>query len=93
MKFQQGHKKTGGRMKGTPNKATVEIKELAREILEDPAYQKHLRVRIIQGKAERIEALLYHYAYGRPVENITSAQGMSMEDLLMFSHLDKGKGT
>ena len=91
MKFNQGRKKTGGRTKGTPNKATVEIKELAREILEDPAYQKRLRVRIIRGEAERIETLLYHYAYGKPAETITASQGASLEELVLMSHLDEGK--
>lgn len=91
MRFQSGHRKVGGRKQGTPNKATVEIKEFARNILEDPAYQKRLRVRIIQGKAERIEALLYHYAYGKPSENLTASQGTSLAELVLMSHLDKGK--
>jgi len=91
MAFQRGKPKTGGRKQGTPNKATVEIKELAREILEDPAYQKRLRVRIIRGEAERIETLLYHYAYGKPSENLTASQGTSLAELVLMSHLDKGK--
>ena len=56
----------GGRPKGAVNKATQEIQEIARGLLEDPEYQESLRQRLIAGQAERMEALLFQYAYGKP---------------------------
>ena len=66
MGFKAGHQKLGGRQKGAPNKMTIEVRRLAREFLEDPAYRRSLRQRLIQGRAERLEALLWAYAYGPP---------------------------
>ena len=66
MPFERGRLKTGGRVVGVPNRATLEIKEFARSILEDESYQMKLRQRIVEGEAPQIEALLYHYVYGKP---------------------------
>ncbi len=66
MPFAKGRIKTGGRQVGTPNQATIEIKDFSRSILEDTSYQTKLRQRIIDGDAPQIEQLLYHYGYGRP---------------------------
>jgi len=66
MPFARGRIKTGGRQVGTPNQATIEIKDFSRSILEDTSYQTKLRQRIIDGDAPQIEQLLYHYGYGRP---------------------------
>ena len=82
MKFQQGHKKTGGRKAGTLNKATIEIKEFARGILEDPIYQKGLRDRVIQGKAPQIEILLFHYAYGKPAYDRKLSDEPTLEQIV-----------
>ena len=58
-----------GRRKGVQNKATVEIREFARSILESEPYQRSLARRIADGTlAPGIEALIYHYAYGKPKE-------------------------
>jgi hypothetical protein len=86
MAFQKGKPKTGGRKAGTTNKATVEIKEFARSILEDPLYQKRFRVRIIQGKAPQIEVLLFHYAYGKPKEHFSVERGPTVEELVSLIH-------
>jgi len=77
MAFRKGKPKTGGRKRGTSNKATPEIKEFARSLLESPNYRASLKKRVICGKAPKIEELLYHYAYGRPVErtDITGEDG------------------
>lgn len=58
--------KTGGRVKGTPNKATREIREeLAR--LFTPEYFETLPNRLREGKlAPAIEAKLLAYRYGEP---------------------------
>lgn len=62
-------KKTGGREKGTPNKTTLEVREAASELIDDPAYRKNLAKRLKAGKAApAVEALMWHYAKGKPVE-------------------------
>ena len=58
----------GGRPPGSPNRTTLEVRELARHQIEDPEYQASLRRRMIAGKAPQMEMLLFHYAYGKPVE-------------------------
>ena len=59
MSFKSGHKKVGGREKGTPNRTTQEARELAQSLLQDPEYQTKLRERLLAGKADRIELLLW----------------------------------
>lgn len=83
MTFQKCKPKTGGRKAGTTNKATVEIKEFARSILEDPLYQKRLRGRVGQGKAPQIEVLMFHYAYGKPKEHFSVERGPTLEELVL----------
>ena len=69
MAFQPGHRKVGGRTKGTLNKATVEARELARDLL-GPKYQERLRQRLQAGEAGSMEALLWQYAFGRPLTEV-----------------------
>lgn len=57
----------GGRKKGTPNKATAGIREIARGFIDDPVYRAALKARIEAGTAGQMEQLLWHYGYGRPV--------------------------
>ncbi len=59
-----------GRRAGVPNAATTEIKQAARAIVEDPAYKASLIQRVTRGKAPHMETLLFHYAYGKPVEQL-----------------------
>jgi len=66
MTFKPGHVKVGGRAKGVPNRATAEIRDFARNLLEDPAYKEALRARLIKGQAGSVEIQLLHYAYGKP---------------------------
>jgi hypothetical protein len=63
-------RKTGGRRAGTPNKATRKIRNAARRLLEDPAYLRSVRARLLEGKAPQLEVLLHHYAYGKPKESV-----------------------
>jgi hypothetical protein len=86
VQFKAAHQKVGGRKPGTPNKATVEIKEFAQSILEDPHYQKRLRNRVIEGKALQIEVLLFHYAYGKPKEHFSVERGPTVEELVSLIH-------
>ena len=41
--FHKGHRRVGGREKGTLNKVTLEIRLAARQIVEDPQYLATLR--------------------------------------------------
>src|SRR5262245_61035537 len=66
--FEPGHQAKGGRPPGSLNKATLEGRELARQLIEDPAYRASLRRRLIAGRARQMEPLLFRYAYGQPVE-------------------------
>jgi hypothetical protein len=60
-------KKTSGRRKGTPDKATRDVKALCASILNDPLYLRNLRQHAIERKlAPAVECLLFHYAYGVP---------------------------
>lgn len=66
-KFKKGE---GGRPKGVPNKATREIKEVARGLLEAPEYLAALKRRLAKGTAGPVEVTLYHYGYGKPKETV-----------------------
>lgn len=72
MPFKKGE---GGRPKGVENKATREIKDAARKLLEAKTYQDSLRERLEAGKAPHMEALLHYYAYGKPKERVAIEGG------------------
>jgi len=58
-----------GRPKGLPNRATVEIKDWARSILEDPAVRGRTLALAREGRlAPAVLIELLHYAYGKPKE-------------------------
>ena len=64
-----GTKKTGGRVRGTPNKRTTEVEAYAKSILEDPRVQDKMIEQAQDGTlSPPIMALLFYYAYGKPVE-------------------------
>ncbi len=65
----KGTPKTGGRQKGTPNKATVEVRAWARGVVEDPqVHAKTLEMARTGRLAPGILIELLHYAYGKPKE-------------------------
>src|SRR5216684_7340235 len=68
-RFQPGNP---GRRKGTPNKATKEIRDLARALTTgSPAYMARLKQRLLAGKCHpSVEVALLHYAHGRPPDKI-----------------------
>lgn len=58
-----------GKPRGTPNKATVEVRALASELVNSPEYLAGLTGRLHAGKcAPAVEAMLWHYAHGKPPE-------------------------
>jgi hypothetical protein len=59
-----------GRPKGGLNKSTIEARDLARAIVDDPEYRRLLILRVQQGEAPQMEILLWQYAYGKPKETI-----------------------
>jgi hypothetical protein len=64
-------KKTGGRKKGVPNRATREAKEFCASIVDDVQYQETVRKRAMKGKLPpAVECMLWHYAKGRPTETM-----------------------
>jgi hypothetical protein len=62
-------KKTGGRKRGTPNKATREIKAATAAFLSSPAYVAAAKKRILKGEPH-LETLWHHYAFGKPKETV-----------------------
>lgn len=59
-----------GRPKGQIDKKNLEIRNAAREIVEDPEYRRMLKIRLQVGEAPHMETLLWHYAYGKPVDRV-----------------------
>jgi hypothetical protein len=68
MPFSKGH--SVGRPKGTLNRVTIEIRDAARAIVDDPVYRAGLLTRLLNGEAPHMETLMWHYAYGKPKETI-----------------------
>ena len=60
-----------GRPKGSQNKTTLEVKALARELVNDPTYRKNLQTALENRTVDTsIEAMIWHYAYGKPKESL-----------------------
>ncbi len=59
-----------GRPKGSLNQRTLEAKQLARGLLNDPTYRQHLHARLLAGEAGAMEPLLWAYAFGKPKEHL-----------------------
>ena len=81
--FEKGDARAG-RPKGTPNKVTVEIRELARSMILDEGYQKKLRADLHSGKLPPpLVALLFHYGFGKPKETheLTGPDGGPIESV------------
>lgn len=62
-------RKTGGRQKGSRNKKNEAIESITGAIIYDPAYQRNLRQRAVDGVlAPGLETMLFYYHFGRPAE-------------------------
>ncbi len=61
-----------GRPRGLQNKATLDAKEYAGQLVDSPEYRASLNLRLLAGTAGAIESLLWHYAKGKPVDRVES---------------------
>ena len=61
------------------------MQKWAREFLESEEYRDGVKLRVAQGKAPGIEALLWYYAYGKPAEKMELEAGKTLADLVMAS--------
>lgn len=69
--FAKGGPGGPGRPKGSQNKSKTAIAEFMREVLESPEYRESFKLRMLNGSINpSVEALAYHYAYGKPTETI-----------------------
>jgi len=75
-----------GRPKGSLNKGTQAIRDVARGLLEDPKYIESLRYRLMQGKAPHMEVLLHHYGYGKPSEKLEVSMPKAIRAHYTFTH-------
>ena len=58
-----------GRPKGSLNQRTIEAKAFARQLVNDPIYLQKLQADLNERTVEAsIEAMVWHYAYGKPKE-------------------------
>jgi hypothetical protein len=65
----KGTPRTGGRVKGTPNKRTLDGEAYARAIVEDPLVRARLLQMCQVGEIPvELLKLLFAYAYGKPSE-------------------------
>ena len=64
-----------GRRPGTRNRRTVEAREVAQRLVDDPDYREELLQRMIDGTAGAMEPLLWHYAKGKPGINDDGGRG------------------
>ena len=72
-----------GRAPGVPNRATLEMKKFATNLLTDPLYQKNLRKRLNAGTlAPAVETMLYYYAAGKPKERVEFGADKTLADLV-----------
>jgi hypothetical protein len=83
--FQKGHKKLGGRKRGTPNKATRDVKEFFAEFMSSPEYQDNIRQRILAGRAVPIEQVGLYYTAGKPTEKV-AVEDKSLAGILKLAH-------
>lgn len=68
-----------GRTKGTPNKVTQEVRTLAQNLLQRPAYVQKLQHDIDARKLHpAVETMLWHYAYGKPKETVQVEGGLEV---------------
>jgi hypothetical protein len=60
----------GGRQKGTSNHVGRAARRLCRKLVSDPEYLRSVERRLLAGQASNLENLLWHYAYGKPAQQV-----------------------
>ena len=81
-----------GRTKGSVNKSTAAMKELAESLLTDSIYREKLKERLRAGKAGQVEIELMHYWAGKPKDVVQLDAGSSLGELLALA-LSKRNGS
>lgn len=75
-------RKGGGRPKGTPNKATAEIRALAQALF-DQDYWQRCKQRLQSGRiAPAVESKLLAYAYGEPKQSVSVEGAVSVRTIV-----------
>ncbi len=82
-----------GRRKGGTNKITQDIRGLAQRMISEPGYVDALNRRMKQGTAGAIELLIWHYAYGKPVETtrLIGSTGGAVQIKVVHEHHEDAK--
>ena len=78
-----------GRTPGVPNKATIEVKDAARQLVGRADYREALVLRLLSGRlAPAMETTLWHYAYGKPRETYEHSGDLSLVTRVVHEHHD-----
>jgi hypothetical protein len=73
-RFEKGRKRVGGRVKGTPNRISLEARALASALVTSPTYQARLIRDFDRRKVHpTIESLIWQYHIGKPVQPVAMA--------------------
>ena len=85
-----------GRKKGVPNKVTVEAQRACEALVDDPVYRAKLLADLrLRELAPGIEAMLWHYAKGKPKEQFEHSGelkiGRVVDEIHMGAHPDRLK--
>ncbi len=79
--------------KGAINRITQDIRGLAQRMISEPGYVDALNRRMKKGTAGAIELLIWHYAYGKPVETtrLIGSTGGAVQIKVVHEHHDDAK--
>jgi hypothetical protein len=79
-----------GRPRGVPNKATSAVRDLCQRLVTDPDYQAKLELAWrARELPPQLEAMIWHYAYGRPSASIeTTDRGPSLAEIIAGTFRD-----
>ena len=73
-----------GRRRGTPNRRTVEARQLCSDLVHDVRYQARLLHDFIRRRVHpSVEQMLWHYAIGRPEQRIELRGGLTVNQRLI----------
>ena len=83
--FRRGGPGGPGRKPGVPNRVTTDAREAAAQIVNDPTYRDNLLKRARSGElSPAVEALMWHYAHGKPREAFEDGGGMSPDTIVLI---------